>query len=109
MQTLTQRLGWQRHPRPTGLSLTHRLFLLAVLGVAPAVVIQTYNELDLRAQHEHEIADAVLKQAELVNADIRSIVSGAQQVLSAIASSGLARRLDPLCGERLATLHHKLV
>ena len=113
MHTLTQRLAWLRHPlrrdRPTGLSLTHRLFLLAVLGVAPAVVIQTCNELDLRAQHEHEMADAVLKQAELVNADIGSIVSGAQQVLSAIASSGLARRLDPLCGERLATLHRKLV
>jgi PAS domain S-box-containing protein len=101
---LPSRLG-----RLSGLSLSQRLLLLAVLGIAPAVGIQIYNEIELRAQRERDMADAALKQAELVSADIGSIVNGAEQMLGTLASSGLVRGLDPRCGERLATVQSKLV
>ena len=37
------------------MALTHRLFLLVVLALLPAIAIQAYNELDLRRSREAEV------------------------------------------------------
>jgi hypothetical protein len=82
------------------MSLTIRLVLLVLLAVLPSVVIQAWNEVDLRGSREREAREAVLGIARRQTAEIDRIAEGARQFLVAIAQLPQVQAGDPEgCGE----------
>src|SRR5258708_28877892 len=62
-----------------------RLFLLVAVALLPAIVIQTYNEVDLRGSRHIEVQDQALGLARLAAAEQQQMVQGIRQVLIALA------------------------
>ncbi len=91
-----------------GMRLSTRLLLLIVVCLAPLVAAQLYTELDLRRLRHGQIAELALRQAEMANADIASIVDGARQMAFATAQFPEVQTLAPDCGARLAKLQRGL-
>src|SRR5215468_6918930 len=70
--------------------LTGRLFLLVILAVVPALVIQAWNEYDQRIAREGEIRQHVIEITRQFGEEIGVLREGARQLLLALA------QLDPL-------------
>jgi signal transduction histidine kinase/HAMP domain-containing protein len=72
-------------PRRPQLGLRVRLFLLVLIAVLPAIVIQGYNEYDLRKAREADIRLQVLQVTRQFGAEIGELREGARQLLLALA------------------------
>src|SRR5438552_156263 len=77
-------------PRGIRIGLTGRLFLLVVLAVIPALVIQAWNEYDLRIAREDDIRQRVVQITKQFGEEIGELREGARQLLLALA------QLDPV-------------
>src|SRR5215471_7055239 len=77
-------------PRTVRIGLTGRLFLLVILAVVPALVIQAWNEYDQRIAREDDIRQHVIEITKQFGAEIGVLREGARQLLLALA------QLDPL-------------
>src|SRR5436853_5208725 len=66
------------------LSLTGRMFLLVVIAVLPALVIQAVNEYALRTAREDEIRQRVIQITKQFGEEIQAIRAGASQLLVAL-------------------------
>jgi signal transduction histidine kinase len=66
------------------LSLTLRLFILVVIAVLPAIVIQGYNEYDLRKAREADIRRQVIETTRQFGEEIGELREGARQLLIAL-------------------------
>jgi Cache domain len=87
------------------LSLTLRLFLLALFAAVPAVLIQIWNEYDLRQARTVAVHEQVLRLAQSQNAEIERIVEGARQFLVALAQLPPVKAKDAAaCNELLAQI-----
>src|ERR1700751_6425915 len=76
--------------RGVRIGLTGRLFLLVVLAVVPALVIQAWNEYDLRIAREDDIRQHVIEITRQFGEEIGVLREGARQLLLALA------QLDPV-------------
>jgi two-component system, sensor histidine kinase and response regulator len=76
--------------RNTRIGLTGRLFLLVILAVVPALVIQAWNEYDLRIAREDDIRQHVIEITRQFGEEIGVLREGARQLLLALA------QLDPV-------------
>jgi two-component system, sensor histidine kinase and response regulator len=76
--------------RSVRIGLTGRLFLLVVLAVVPALVIQAWNEYDLRIAREDDIRQRVVQITKQFGEEIGELREGARQLLLALA------QLDPV-------------
>jgi two-component system, sensor histidine kinase and response regulator len=81
---------WFGPLRRIRIGLTGRLFLLVILAVVPALVIQAWNEYDLRIAREDEIRHRVVQITKQFGEEIGEIREGARQLLLALA------QLDPV-------------
>jgi two-component system, sensor histidine kinase and response regulator len=72
------------------IGLTGRLLLLVVLAVVPALVIQAWNEYDLRIAREDDIRQHVVEITRQFGEEIGVLREGARQLLLALA------QLDPV-------------
>src|SRR6201987_4523224 len=79
-----------RLPRGMRIGLTGRLFLLVVLAVVPALVIQAWNEYDQRIAREDDIRQHVIEITRQFGEEIGVLREGARQLLLALA------QLDPV-------------
>ena len=87
------------------MSLTLRLFLLALFAAVPAVLIQIWNEYDLRQARTVAVREQVLRLAQSQNAEIERIVEGARQFLVALAQLPPVKAKDAAaCNELLARI-----
>src|SRR5271169_5065652 len=77
-------------PRTVRIGLTGRLFLLVILAVIPALVIQAWNEYDLRIAREDDIRQRVVQITKQFGEEIGELREGARQLLLALA------QLDPV-------------
>src|ERR1700730_15774664 len=66
------------------LGLTGRMFLLVVIAVLPALVIQAVNEYALRTAREDEIRQRVIQITKQFGEEIQAIRAGASQLLIAL-------------------------
>src|SRR5260370_11733235 len=76
--------------RSVRIGLTGRLFLLVILAVVPALVIQAWNEYDLRIAREDDIRQRVVQITKQFGEDIGELREGAPHLLLTPAP------LDPL-------------
>ena len=77
-------------PRIVRIGLTGRLFLLVILAVVPALVIQAWNEYDQRVAREGDIRQHVIEITRQFGEEIGVLREGARQLLLALA------QLDPV-------------
>ncbi|MBV8400082.1 MAG: hypothetical protein JOZ17_15290, partial [Acetobacteraceae bacterium] len=88
--------------------LSTRLLLLVLLCLVPVIGVETLTQRELRARREAEIGDMALRQAELSNSNLKSIVEGARQLTVAISQLRAVRSLDPACAEPLGGIQTSL-
>ncbi len=91
-----------------GSNLFARLLTLVVAATLPAVLVLVYLQQDLRGDRLARIPDEALQQAELINADMRSVMEGARQLSAAMARFMTVRALDPRCGAHMVELQGDL-
>jgi len=83
-----------RHGVCTG--LTGRLFLLVIIAVIPALVIQAWNEYDLRIAREADIRQQVIQVTKQFGEQIGELREGARQLLLALAQLDPVKLHEPL-------------
>src|SRR5882672_11289746 len=79
------------------IGLTGRLFLLVILAVVPALMIQGWNEYDQRIAREGEIRQHVVEITKQFGGEIGMLREGARQLLLALA------QLDPVKSQQPST------
>ena len=77
------------------MSLTTRILLLVLLALAPALVIQGYNESSLRAARDEAVRADTLATARAVADDLSQVAEGARQALDFVARDPAVRAMDP--------------
>jgi len=82
-------------PRGIRIGLTGRLFLLVILAVVPALVIQAWNEYDQRMAREGEIRQHVVEITKQFGGEIGVLREGARQLLLALAQLDPVKSLQP--------------
>src|SRR6478609_7357691 len=88
--------------------LSTRLLLLVLLCLLPVIGVETLTQLELRARRESELGDMALRQAELWNGNLESIVEGARQLTVAISQLPSVQALDAGCGTQLESIQASL-
>jgi signal transduction histidine kinase len=84
-------------------TLSARLLILVLLAVLPAVAIEIWDELDLRAARQQEIRDDAQRMLRLVAAEQDRIGEGARQLLIALSEAPMVRSRNwPQCSEAAA-------
>src|SRR5205814_3254883 len=87
------------------LGLTGRMFLLVVIAVLPALVIQAVNEYALRTSREDDIRQRVIQITKQFGEEIQAIREGASQLLVALGELDEVQRRDALeCSNTFAKL-----
>ena len=66
-------------------SLTMRLIVLVLIAVLPAIVIQAYNEYELRKAREADIRQQVVQITKQFGEEIGELREGARQLLLALS------------------------
>jgi signal transduction histidine kinase len=107
-QSLRQPIAGKRRsarPRPRYFTLTTRLIILVLIAVCPAIVIQAYNEYELREASETAIRQQVVQTTKQFGEEIGELREGARQLLLALAQlSQVKLRDSEACSALFATL-----
>src|SRR5438034_7233601 len=86
-------------------SLTVRLIILVLIAIFPAIVIQGYNEYELRKAREADIRQQVVQITKQFGEEIGELREGARQLLLALAQLTPVRLQErDACGGLFATL-----
>ncbi len=86
-------------------SLRFRLFILVLIAVLPAILIQAYNEYDLRKAREDDIRQRVIQITKQFGAEIGELREGARQLLLALAQLNAVKSQDvSVCNQLFAAL-----
>src|SRR5437667_827468 len=72
-------------PRLPHISLTLRLIMLVLIAICPAIMIQGYNEYELRKAREADIRAQVVQITKQFGEEIGELREGARQLLLALA------------------------
>jgi signal transduction histidine kinase len=100
--TVKRRFGMLRLPH---ISLTLRLIILVLIAVFPALVIQGYNEYELRKAREADIRQQVVQITKQFGEEIGELREGARQLLLALAQlTPVKFRDSEACSPLFATL-----
>src|SRR5215468_4888342 len=107
-QSLTQAIAGKRRfawSRPRYFTLTARLIILVLIAVCPAIVIQAYNEYELRKARETDIRQQVIQITKQFGEEIGELREGARQLLLTLAQLTPVKLQDSeACSALLATL-----
>ncbi|WP_331311804.1 cache domain-containing protein [Methylobacterium oryzae] len=85
----------RRFPRSLPLSLTTRILLLVLLALAPALAIQGYNEVALRASRDAAVRADARATARDVAEDFAQVADRMQQALDLISGDATVQALEP--------------
>jgi len=92
-------------PRLPHISLTLRLCILVLIAIFPAIVIQGYNEYELRKAREADIRQQVIQITKQFGEEIGELREGARQLLLALAQLPAVRLRDTdSCSEHFTAL-----
>src|SRR5258705_13960730 len=80
-ETEPRLINWAR----VRIGLTGRLLALVIFAVVPALVIQAWNEYDLRIAREADIRQQVVQTTKQFGEEIGELREGARQLLLALA------------------------
>jgi signal transduction histidine kinase/DNA-binding response OmpR family regulator/HPt (histidine-containing phosphotransfer) domain-containing protein len=81
------------------------MLLLVLIGITPALVIQAYNEYDLRQSRENEIREKTIQITKQFGAEMGELREGAHQLLVALSRLPSVRVMDSdSCPKALSAL-----
>jgi two-component sensor histidine kinase len=87
------------------LSLSLRLFILTAMALLPAFAILVYNEVTLRRSRAAEIHDLALRNGRQAASEIGNIITGFENLVSAVAAVPAVVSQDPLpCNDYLESV-----
>jgi signal transduction histidine kinase len=89
-------------------NLMIRLAVLVLVATLPAVGVLAYLQQELRDDHRQRMGQEALRQAELFNADLNSVVEGARQLSLAISDMPMVQTGDAACRTRMIELDDEL-
>src|SRR6516164_11212504 len=89
--SVKRRFAWPRVPH---INLTARLIILVLIAVCPAIVIQAYNEYELRKAREADIRQQVIQITTQFGEEMGELREGARQFLLALAQLTPVRLRD---------------
>lgn len=85
------------------LTLTQRLFALALIALLPGTLVLAYNEIELRHTRLADLHQDAARNAHLAASEVEQIFEGVRAVLAAIAVAPVVRSADTkACGSFLA-------
>src|ERR1700761_757427 len=90
------------------MKLSTRLVLLILGCLLPILTAQVYSQVNLYAERHEQLSGLVLRQAELANADIASILDAARQLGTLTTQFPETQGNAPGCAERLTAVHNSL-
>src|SRR6266436_7221945 len=94
-------INWAR----VRIGLTGRLLVLVIFAVVPALVIQAWNEYDLRIAREADIRQQVIQTTKQFGEEIGELREGARQLLLALAQLAPVRLQESdACSEHFVAL-----
>ena len=88
--------------------LAARLTLLMLGCLLPILAALVYSQINLHAERRNQLGALVLRQAELTNADLASIVDGVHQLAILTSQAREGDRVGESCDQRLDALRHSL-
>ena len=92
-------------PRLPHVNLTLRLIILVLIAVLPAILIQAYNEYELRKAREADIRRQVVQITKQFGEEIGELREGARQLLLALAQLAPVRLQEAdACSEHFIAL-----
>src|SRR5215467_10836599 len=92
-------------PRLPHINLTVRLCILVLIAILPAMLIQGYNEYELRKAREDDIRKQVIQTTKQFGEEIGELREGARQLLLALAQLPAVRLQDgDPCSEHFTAL-----
>jgi two-component system, sensor histidine kinase and response regulator len=77
------------------IALTGRILILVIFAVVPALVIQAWNEYDLRIAREADIRQQVVQTTKQFGEEIGELREGARQLLLALAQLNTVKTRQP--------------
>src|SRR5262249_3207728 len=92
-------------PHLPHINLTVRLCILVLIAILPAMLIQGYNEYELRKAREDDIRQQVIQTTKQFGEEIGELREGARQLLLALSQLPAVRLQDSdSCSEHFAGL-----
>jgi signal transduction histidine kinase/CheY-like chemotaxis protein len=88
--------------------LATRLMLLMLCCLLPILAALIYSQINLHTERRNQLGALVLRQAELANADLASIVDGVHQLAILASQTQESDRVGEACDQRLDALRHSL-
>jgi len=95
---LNQKMKGERRCTPwpqMRIGLTGRILILVIFAVVPALVIQGWNEYDLRIAREADIRQQVVQTTKQFGEEIGELREGARQLLLALAQLNTVKTRQP--------------
>ena len=90
------------------MKLSTRLVLLILGCLLPILTAQIYSQINLYAERHDQLGDLVLRQAELANADMTSVLDSVRQLGALAAQFPSMRAPSEHCSQRLTALRESL-
>jgi signal transduction histidine kinase/ActR/RegA family two-component response regulator len=91
------------------MKLSTRLVLLILGCLLPILTAQVYSQVNLYSERHKQLRGLVLRQAELANADMASIIDGVHQLGTLAGQFTSVRAAGERCSVRLTALRQNLV
>jgi len=90
------------------MKLSTRLVLLILGCLLPILTAQIYSQVNLYGERHEQLGGLVLREAELANADMGSIIDGVHQLGTLAAQFPSVRTSGAACSDRLTALQHSV-
>ncbi|HEY2107998.1 MAG TPA: hypothetical protein VGH29_19530, partial [Candidatus Binataceae bacterium] len=90
------------------MKLSTRLVLLILGCLLPILTAQVYSQVNMYAERHEQLGGHVLRQAQLANADMASIIDGVHQLGVLTAQFSAVREANEGCSQRLTALRQRL-
>jgi signal transduction histidine kinase len=90
------------------MKLSTRLVLLILGCLLPILTAQVYSQVNLYAERHEQLSELVLRQAELANADMSSIIDGVHQFGLVAGQFPSVHETGERCDQRLTALRQSL-
>jgi signal transduction histidine kinase len=91
------------------MKLSTRLVLLILGCLLPILTAQVYSQVNLYAERHEQLSELVLRQAELANADMSSIIDGVHQFGLVAGQFPSVHESGERCDNRLTALRQSLM
>jgi len=90
------------------MTLSRRLLIVALLCLLPSMAAGLFTQFDLQTRRVNELGELAMRQAELSEADLLSIIDTARQLGVVATRFTEVEQMGPGCDQQLSLLHTRL-